>query len=74
MALANLTPPWSSQGLWTLRGRPFVEMVAAQPTTDMDFDRAADVRRELGLNGLTVTRPTDFDDPAFSRPVLGLEP
>jgi hypothetical protein len=49
-------------------------MVAAQPTTDMDFDRAADVRRELGLNGLMVTLPTDFDDPAFSRPVLGLEP
>jgi len=58
----------------TKHGRPFVELVAAQPTTGMNFDRAAEVRRELGLDGLTVTLPADFDDPAFSRQVLGLEP
>ena len=39
----------------------------------MDFEEADRVRRELGLDGLTVTLPPDFDDPAFSRQLLGLD-
>jgi hypothetical protein len=34
---------------------------------------AAIVRRQLGLDGLRVTLPPNFDDPAFSRKVIGLE-
>jgi prevent-host-death family protein len=57
----------------TKHGRPFVELVSVQRATGMDFEKAARVRRELGLDGLTVTLPPNFDDPAFSRQVLGLE-
>lgn len=56
----------------TKHGRPFVELVPAQRTSGMDFERAAVVRRELGLDGLDVGLPPEFDDPAFSRRVLGL--
>ena len=57
----------------TKHGCPFVELVPAQRTSGMDFEKAALVRRELGLDGLKVRAPTNFDDPAFSRRVLGLE-
>ncbi len=56
----------------TKHGRPFVELVATRSARGMDFDKAAVVRRKLGLDGLAVELPADFDDPAFSRQVLGL--
>ncbi len=56
----------------TKHGRPFVELVPAQRVAGMDFEKAAIVRRELGLDGITIVSPADFDDPAFSRQVLGL--
>ena len=56
----------------TKHGRPFVELVPAQLASGMDFEKAVIVRRELGLDGLTVRLLPDFDDPAFSRQVLGL--
>jgi len=56
----------------TKHGRPFVELVPAQTASGMDFEKAAIVRRELGLDGLDVRLPPDFDDPAFSLQVLGL--
>ena len=57
----------------TKDGRPFVEMVPAQGAVGMDFAKAALVRRALGIDGLNVGLPADFDDPGFSRHVLGLE-
>jgi antitoxin (DNA-binding transcriptional repressor) of toxin-antitoxin stability system len=57
----------------TKHGRPFVERTPAQTTAGMDFAKAAIVRRERGLDGLKVELPADFDDPAFSRKVLGLD-
>jgi prevent-host-death family protein len=57
----------------TKHGRPFVELVSAQKASGMDFAKAELVRRKLGLDGLKVTLPPDFDDPAFSRKVIGLE-
>jgi prevent-host-death family protein len=54
-------------------GRPFVELVSAQRAFGMDFEKAAMIRRNLGLDGLKVSLPPNFDDPAFSRQVLGLE-
>ena len=56
----------------TKHGLPFVEMVPAQTAAGMDFAKAAIVRREFGLDELRVRLPPDFDDPAFSRQVLGL--
>ncbi len=56
----------------TKHGRPFVELVAAQRASGMDFEKAAIVRRELGLDGVAIRVPADFDDPTFSRRVLGL--
>lgn len=56
----------------TRHGRPFVELVAAQKSGGMDFEKAAAVRRDLGIDGLTVELPDNFDDPAYSRQVLGL--
>ena len=57
----------------TKHGRPFVELVPVQGPSGLDFEKAAMVRRELGLDGLTVALPSNFDDPAFSREVLGLQ-
>ncbi len=57
----------------TKHGRPFVELIPAQEAPGMDFEKAAIVRRQLGLDGRKVDFPPDFDDPAFSRQVLGLE-
>jgi len=56
----------------TKHGRPFVELIPAHGASGMDFEKAARVRGELGLDGLTVELPPGFDDPAFSRQVLGL--
>lgn len=56
----------------TKHGRPFVELVPAQRASGMDFEKAAIVRRELGLDSLKVSLPSSFDDPAFSRQVLGI--
>ena len=38
----------------------------------MDFAKAAAVRCELGIDGVTIRVPPDFDDPAFSQRLLGL--
>ncbi len=57
----------------TKHGRPFVELVAAKPAGGLDFAKAAEVRRAMGLDGVTIKMPDNFDDPAFSRDVLGLE-
>ena len=56
----------------TKDGGPFVELVAAQQKSGMDFEKAAAIRRELGLDGLSVSVPADFDNPAFSCQSLGL--
>lgn len=61
----------SERVIVTKHGRPFVELVPATTASGMDFDKAASVRRELGL--LTLTIPPAFDDPPFSRQVLDLD-
>lgn len=57
----------------TKHGVPFIALVAVQPVSGMDFKKAELIRRELGLDGLKVTLPPDFDDPTFSRQVLGID-
>ena len=39
----------------------------------IDFDKLEATRRRLGLPDDMEEWPTEFDDPAFSRRVLGLE-
>ena len=58
----------------TRDGKPFVELVASAPRPKgVDWEKMARIRRELGLEGVTITLPDNFDDAAFSRQVLGLE-
>jgi antitoxin (DNA-binding transcriptional repressor) of toxin-antitoxin stability system len=57
----------------TKHGKPFVEMVAPRRKGGVDFAKLAEVRERLGLTGLSIELPDYFDDPAFSRRVLGLE-
>lgn len=54
-------------------GRPFLELISAHTASGMGFEKAAIVRRELGLDGLNARLPPDFDDPAIGRRVIGLE-
>lgn len=56
----------------TKHGQPFIELVAATKRGGVDWTRARSLREELGLTG-SVTGLPDFDDPAFSRHVLGIE-
>jgi prevent-host-death family protein len=57
----------------TKHSRPYVALVSARIEAGMDFEKAALVRQQLGLDGLQVNLPPDFDDPAFSQQVLGLK-
>ncbi len=57
----------------TKHGRPFVELVPAQQSVGMDWEKAAAARIALGIDKIELDWPSNFDDPAFSRRVLGLE-
>jgi prevent-host-death family protein len=56
----------------TKRGAPFVELVPARKKGGVDFERLAEIRKELGIEQVEDAWPEEFDDPAFSRSVLGL--
>lgn len=58
----------------TKQGQPFIEWIPAQPKRKgFDWEKAARVAKELGLDDPAYDWPAEFDDPAFSRKVLGLE-
>ena len=57
----------------TKYGRPVVELVRCERRGGIDFDKLEEDRRRLGLIGDGEGWPEEFDDPAFSRRVLGLE-
>ncbi|MET0179909.1 MAG: type II toxin-antitoxin system prevent-host-death family antitoxin [Novosphingobium sp.] len=57
----------------TKNGTPFIEMVLARKRGGIDWAKAKEVARELGLDSADFELPPGFDDPAFSRRVLGLE-
>lgn len=54
-------------------GRVIVEIVSPRKEPGIDFDKVAAVRKQLGLDGISVTLGPEFDDPAYSRQVLGLD-
>lgn len=73
LAEAADAPARGERVVVTKDGRPFVEMIPAQRAVGMNFAKAALVRHALGIDGLSVGLPADFDDAGFSREVLGLK-
>ena len=57
----------------TRHGRPVVELIRYDPRGGIDFEKLQAARRRLGIEGDGEGWPEDFNDPAFSRQVLGLE-
>lgn len=58
----------------TRHGRPAVELVRCDRRGGIDFAKLEAARRSLGLGGDRERWPDEFNDPAFSRRVLGLDP
>ncbi|MCY4510180.1 MAG: type II toxin-antitoxin system prevent-host-death family antitoxin [Acidobacteria bacterium] len=58
----------------TKHGVPAAELVRCRPRGAIDFEKLAETLRALGIDGDGERWPEEFDDPAFSRRVLGLEP
>jgi len=57
----------------TKDGEPAVELVRCRERRGgIDFDKLEADRRRLGIKGDGERWPREFDDPAFSRQVLGL--
>ena len=57
----------------TKHGDPVVELVRFQRKGGIDFDKLEATRQRLGLPDDMEEWPEEFNDPAFSRQVLGLE-
>ena len=56
----------------TKYGQPAVELVRCDRSGGIDFDELEAARRRLGIDGDGEGWPGEFNDPAFSRQVLGL--
>jgi prevent-host-death family protein len=57
----------------TRHGTAVAELTPAKQKGGLDFARAAILRDKLGITGNMPDLPDNFDDPAFSRKVLGLK-
>ena len=57
----------------TKHGRPAAELVRCDRRGGIDFDKLEAARRRLGIEGDGDGWPEEYDDPAFSRHVLGLD-
>jgi prevent-host-death family protein len=57
----------------TRHGRAVAEIVPAKKRGGIDLERIKAKRKRLGLKPDPKGWPKEFDDPAFSRKVLGLE-
>ena len=57
----------------TKHGEPAVELVRFRKPGGIDFDKLNEARQRLGIKDDARAWPEQFDDPAFSRKVLGLE-
>ena len=56
----------------TRHGHPAVELVRCERRGGIDFERLDAARRSLGLEQDGERWPPEFNDPAYSRQVLGL--
>ena len=57
----------------TKHGRPAVELVRCRKRGGIDLQKLEAARKRLGIQGDGERWPEEFDDPAFSRRVLGLD-
>ena len=58
----------------TKNGKAVVDIVPTRPKkTKLDFEALDAMLKERGLDNIEVDLPDYFDDPAYSRKVLGLE-
>ena len=57
----------------TKHGEPAVELVRCRGRGGIDFDKLEAARRRLGIEGDGERWPEEFNDPAISRNVLGLD-
>lgn len=57
----------------TRHGQPTAELVRCDRRGGIDFDKLEAARRRLGIEGNGEGWPEEFNDPAFSREVLGLD-
>ena len=57
----------------TKHGRPAAELVRCDRQGGIDFEKLEAARERLGIEGDGEGWPEAFDDPAFSRRVLGLD-
>ena len=57
----------------TRHGQPTAELVRCDRSGGVDFDKLEAFRRHLGIEGDGEGWPEEFNDPAFSRKVLGLD-
>lgn len=57
----------------TRHGEPAVELVRCERRGGIDFEKLEATRRRLGIVGDGEGWPEEFNDPAFSRQVLGLD-
>lgn len=57
----------------TKHGEPAVELVRFRKRGGVDFDKLDKTRQRLGIKDDDTEWPEEFDDPAFSRKVLGIE-
>ncbi len=57
----------------TRHGQPTAELVRCDRRGGIDFDKLEAARQRLGIEGDGEGWPEEFNDPAFSREVLGLD-
>jgi prevent-host-death family protein len=57
----------------TRHGQPVVELVPYRRKGGVDFAELKRIAKELGVDGVKIDFSDDFNDPAYSRRVLGLE-
>lgn len=57
----------------TKHGEPAVELVRFRKRGGIDFDKLEEARRSIGIKDEDTEWPEEFDDPAFSRKVLGIK-
>ena len=57
----------------TRYGQPVAEISAPSKASPLDFAAADKYLTEIGWDAGAMALPDDFDDPTFSRKVLGLE-
>ena len=66
-----LRPATGNGSSITRHGRPAVELIRCDRGGGIDFEKLQAARRRLGIEGDGEGWPEEFNDPAFSRQVLG---